>query len=60
MPVVMTKRKLESLSDGQVLEVVTDNEPSTKSIEKWAKDHGHEILEASKVDDSYRIKIRKR
>jgi len=59
MPVVLTKRKLESLNVGQVLEVTGDCAPSLDNIEKWAKTHGHVVLEATKSGDYFSIKIRK-
>ena len=59
MPAVMTKRKIESLKAGQVLEVKGDCAPSLENIEKWAKNHGHEVLETSKSGDFFNIKIKK-
>jgi TusA-related sulfurtransferase len=60
MPAVLTKRKIESLQPGQVLEVTGDCTPSLDNLEKWAKNHGHEVLETSKSGDFFSIKIRKR
>ena len=60
MPVVLTKRKLDSLKIGQILEVTGDCSPSLENIEKWAKNHGHEVLEASKSDGGFKIRIKKR
>ncbi len=60
MPAVLTKRKIESLKVGQILEVTGDCEPSLENIEKWARNHGHEVLETFKSGDYFRIKIRKR
>ncbi len=59
MPAVMTKRKIESLKAGQILEVTGDCAPSLENIEKWAKNHGHEVLETSKSGDFFSIKIKK-
>jgi TusA-related sulfurtransferase len=59
MPAVLTKRKLESLNAGQILEVTGDCAPSLENIEKWAKNHGHEVLETTKSGDYFSIKIRK-
>jgi tRNA 2-thiouridine synthesizing protein A len=60
MPAVLMKRKIESLKVGQVLEVSGDCAPSLENIEKWARNHGHEVLETSKAGDFFSIKIRKR
>ncbi len=59
MPTVLTKRKIESLKTGQVLEVKGDCAPSLENIEKWARNHGHEVLETAKSGDFFSIKIRK-
>lgn len=59
MPAVLTKRKIENLKVGQILEVTGDCAPSLENIEKWAKNHGHEVLETSKTGDFFSIKIRK-
>jgi tRNA 2-thiouridine synthesizing protein A len=59
MPVVLTKKKLECLKSGQILEVTGDCSPSLENIEKWAKNNGHEVLEASKSGMEFKIKIRK-
>ncbi len=59
MPAVLTKRRVEKLNEGQVLEVVGDCSPALENIEKWVKNNGHEILEASKSGMNFKIKIRK-
>jgi len=60
MPAVLTKRKIESLKVGQILEVTGDFAPSLENIEKWARNHGHDVLETSKAGDFFSIKMRKR
>ncbi len=60
IPAVLTKRKIESLKVGQILEVTGDCAPSLENIEKWARNHGHEVLETSNSGSFFRIKIRKR
>ncbi len=60
MPAVLTKRKIESLKAGQILEVTGDCEPSLENIEKWARNHGHEVMDTYKSGEFFSIKIRKR
>ncbi len=60
MPAALTKRKIDAMLPGQVLEVTGDCAPSLETIEKWAKNHGHEVLEASKSGDWFKITIKKR
>jgi len=60
MPVAYTKRKLEKMQLGQILEVAGDCGPAFDNIQKWSKHQGHEIVEASKTENEFIIKIRKR
>ncbi len=60
MPAVLTKRKIDRLKIGQILEVTGDCSPSLENIEKWALNHGHEVLEIQKSGEFFSIKIRKR
>ena len=59
MPAVLTKRRLDAMQPGQVLVVTGDCAPSLENIEKWARSHGHEVLETSKAGDFFSIRIRK-
>lgn len=59
MPVALTKRKLESMAVGQLLEVVGEGRLEFDNIQRWVKNNGHEIVEASMDDLGFRILIRK-
>lgn len=60
MPVAFTKRKLESMSSGQLLEVVGEGGLEFENIQRWVKNNGQEIVEASISGLEFRILIRKR
>jgi tRNA 2-thiouridine synthesizing protein A len=60
MPVVLTKRKLESMSSGQLLEVIGEGKLEFENIQRWVKNNGHEVVEASKSDLEFKIKVKKR
>jgi tRNA 2-thiouridine synthesizing protein A len=60
MPVVLTKRKLESMASGQILEVSGEGSLEFDNIQRWVKNNGHEVVEASKSDAEFTIKIKKR
>jgi len=60
MPVAFTKRKLESMASGQLLEVVGEGELEFDNVQRWVKNNGHEVVEASKSDVEFRVLIRKR
>ena len=59
IPVAFTKRKLESMASGQLLEVVGEGLLEFDNIKRWVRQNGHEVVEASKVDGEFRVLIRK-
>ena len=59
MPVAFTKRKLESMASGQLLEVVGEGELEFDNIQRWVKSNGHEVVEASKSGVEFRVLIKK-
>ena len=59
MPVAFTKRKLETMTSGQLLEVVGEGEMEFDNVQRWVKNNGHEVVEASKVGVEFRILVRK-
>ena len=60
MPVAFTKRKLEDMVSGQLLEVVGEGELEFDNIQRWVKNNGHEVVESSKSGMAFRILVRKR
>ena len=59
MPVAFTKRKLESMASGQLLEVVGEGELEFDNVQRWVKNNGHEVVETSKSENEFRIIIKK-
>jgi tRNA 2-thiouridine synthesizing protein A len=59
MPVAFTKRKLESMAAGQLLEVIGEGDLEFDNIQRWAKNNGHNVVQASKSGVEFRILIRK-
>jgi tRNA 2-thiouridine synthesizing protein A len=60
LPVAFTKRKLDAMTSGQLLEVVGEGELEFDNIQRWVKNNGHEVVEAAKSDTEFRILVRKR
>ncbi len=48
LPVAFTKRKLEAMASGQLLEVVGEGELEFDNIQRWVRNNGHEVVDASK------------
>jgi len=59
MPVAFTKRKLESMSSGQLLEVVGEGELEFENVQRWVRNNGHDVVEASKSGAEFRVLIKK-
>jgi tRNA 2-thiouridine synthesizing protein A len=59
IPVVFTKRKLETMVGGQLLEVVGEGELEFDNIQRWVKNNGHEVVEAAKYGSEFKVLIKK-
>jgi tRNA 2-thiouridine synthesizing protein A len=59
MPILLIKRKLETVQSGKILEVIGDCGPAFDNVQRWAKNAGHEVVEATKTGDEFNIKIKK-
>ncbi|MGD6808779.1 MAG: sulfurtransferase TusA family protein [Candidatus Bathyarchaeia archaeon] len=59
MPVALTKKKLASMQSGQMLEVTGEGELEFDNIQRWLKNNGQEIVEASKTGSEFRILVKK-
>ncbi len=59
MPVVKTNKAMKSLEVGQVLEMISTDPGSIPDMEAWARQTGHELLEAKQDNNEYRFKIKK-
>ena len=56
---VKTKLKLEEMETGQVLELLLDDGESIVNVPRSAKEDGHKILEVKKIEDYYKVLVRK-
>ena len=59
LPVALTKRKLESMVSGQLLEVTGEGELEFDNIQRWVRNNGHEVVEALKSGSEFRIVVKK-
>ncbi|HBG45550.1 MAG TPA: sulfurtransferase TusA family protein [Deltaproteobacteria bacterium] len=56
---VKTKLKLETMSPGEVLEVILDSGDPIQNVPKSIKDEGHKIVEVKREGDSFRLKVQR-
>jgi TusA-related sulfurtransferase len=57
---VKTKLKLESMAPGQLLLVHLDDGDPIRNVPRSVSDDGHDVVSQERVDQSYRVMIRKR
>lgn len=58
-PQIYTKKSLEKMSSGDVVEVIYDNPSSGETIIQMCDSSGHEILEKSQESGKLKLKIKK-
>ena len=58
-PQIYTKKMLEKIGSGNVLEIIFDNPSSSESITEMMMGSGNEILEKTVENGKYFFKIRK-
>ncbi len=59
LPVAFTKRKLDSMAAGQLLEITGEGELEFDNIQRWAGNHRHLVVEASKSGSEFKLLIKK-
>lgn len=59
MPIVKTKKAMQNLADGQVLEVIATDKGSTADLAAWAKTVGHQYIGTTEENDVLYHYIRK-
>jgi TusA-related sulfurtransferase len=56
---VKTKLKLETMKQGQVLSVLLDDGDPIRNVPRSVQNEGHTVLEQVRVDQAYRVLIRR-
>ena len=59
MPIVKTKKAMNDLESGQVLEIHTTDKGAKNDLAAWAKSGGHELLKYEDDQDSMKFWIKK-
>jgi len=58
-PQIYTKKALEKIAKGDILEIVFDNPSSAESVEAMCEASGNEIIENKKEGANFLFKIKK-
>ncbi|RBW68645.1 sulfurtransferase TusA family protein [Bacillus taeanensis] len=59
MPIVKTKKAINELESGQVLEIHATDKGVKNDLAAWAKSGGHELLKDIEEDDVLKFWIKK-
>ncbi len=59
IPIMNTRREMDKLAIGQILEVLADDPAAEADLKAWAKRTGQKILEIEKTDEGMRFLIQK-
>ncbi|TCS93966.1 sulfurtransferase TusA family protein [Hazenella coriacea] len=60
MPIVRTKKAMDQMESGKILEVHTTDAGSKNDITSWAQSTGNELLESKEESGTYIFKIKKK
>ncbi|MCF6351514.1 MAG: sulfurtransferase TusA family protein [Cyclobacteriaceae bacterium] len=59
LPVVKTKKALNGLEIGEILEMISTDAGSIPDMEAWARQTGHELMESHDEGEKFRFLIKK-
>ena len=59
-PLVETRKKLNKMQVGQILEVIGDHGPSKKEVPEVMEDLGHEIVSITDQNGVWHVTIKKK
>lgn len=60
MPIVRTKKAMDQMESGKVLEVHTTDPGSKNDISSWTQSTGNELLESIEENGTFIFKIKKK
>jgi tRNA 2-thiouridine synthesizing protein A len=59
MPIVKTKKEIDSLSSGQILEVISTDPGSKNDMTAWCKRTGNELMESAEQGGKFQFYVKK-
>ncbi len=59
MNYVKTKLKLEEMEPGQILEVILDDGEAISNVPRSVKEEGHKIIEVEKLEDAFKLLVKR-
>ncbi|WP_411954374.1 sulfurtransferase TusA family protein [Alkalibacillus sp. S2W] len=59
MPIVKTKKAIEDVNSGEVLEVQATDAGAKSDLAAWTKSSGHELVDTKEEDGVYTFYVKK-
>lgn len=59
MPLVKTRKAMNEIESGQIIEIQSTDKGAKTDLTAWAKSTGHELLEATENNDVFTFWIKK-
>lgn len=59
MPIVRTKKAIDEINSGEILEIHTTDKGSKNDLTAWASSTGHELVKDTEEDGVYKFWIKK-
>ncbi|MFC0238760.1 sulfurtransferase TusA family protein [Fictibacillus phosphorivorans] len=59
MPIVKTKKAMDTLASGDILEVLATDKGAVNDLSAWSKSSGHELLEHTEEGGLFKFYIQK-
>jgi tRNA 2-thiouridine synthesizing protein A len=59
LPIVKTKKEIDSMSSGQVLEIISTDPGSKNDMTAWCKRTGNELLESAEEGGKFKFYVKK-
>jgi tRNA 2-thiouridine synthesizing protein A len=58
-PLILTKKRVESLKSGQILEITADDPVAPQNIDSWVKKSGNKLLSVRKEGNLFIILVQR-
>ncbi len=59
MPIVKTKKAMDTIQSGEVLELIATDKGSANDVRAWVRTAGHELVDFREEDGTFRFYIKK-
>lgn len=58
-PLILTKKRVESLKSGEILEITADDPVAPQNIDSWAKKSGNKLLSVTQEGNIFKIFVQR-